>query len=136
MKLSRAFTPLLLAFFLVASPARADRDLVPSMQQSFDVCSDRPAEPAWMQNIALREAYQRVLVQDIYRSQNLERIVRTGSCACAIRFPSWDEAEATFRADHTGADRWEMLKALDQYNRRANEMRTEAKSICEAEGNW
>ena len=31
-----------------------------------------------MQEIPLRQAYQRVLVQDIYRAQNLERVVETG----------------------------------------------------------
>jgi hypothetical protein len=89
-----------------------------------------------MQNIALRDAYQRVLVQDIYRAQNLERIVDTGSCACETRFPSWDEAEATFREHHASAERWQMLQASDRYNRRANEVRLAAKAICDAAGNW
>ena len=56
-----------------------------------------------MENIALRDAYQRVLVQDIYRAQNMERIVETGSCDCATRFPTWDSAEGTFRENHADA---------------------------------
>lgn len=121
---------------LVAFPSLAERNLVPSMENTPDVCSDRPDEPDRMQNIPLRNAYQRVLVQDIYRAQNLERIVETGSCACTIRFPAWDTAEANFQDNHGGAERWEMLQTSDVYNRRANALRLEAKAICEVAGNW
>ncbi len=125
-----------LALVLAASPSSAERNLVPSLERSFDVCPDRPPEPEWMQNIPLRQAYQRVLVQDIYRAQNLERIVETASCDCEIHFPSWDAAEAMFRERHASDERWEMLEASDAYNRRANNVGLEAKAICEAAGNW
>lgn len=125
-----------LALSLLAVPAFAERNLVPTLKRSFNVCPDRPAEPVWIQEIPLRRAYQRVLAQDIYRAQNLERIVETGSCACEIRFPSWDAAEAMFRDRHATAERWEMLQASDAYNRRANDVRLEAKAICETAGNW
>jgi hypothetical protein len=121
---------------MVAPPSTAERNLVPTLERSFDVCPDRPTEPDWMQNIPVRDAYQRVLVQDIYRAQNMERIVETGSCTCELRFPAWDTAEATFRGSHASAERWEMLQASGRYNRRANELRLEAKAICEAAGNW
>ncbi|MDV4169666.1 hypothetical protein [Rhodovulum sp. FJ3] len=125
-----------LALSLLAVPAFAERNLVPTLNRSFNVCPDRPAEPVWIQEIPLRQAYQRVLVQDIYRAQNLERIVETGSCACEIQFPSWDAAEAMFRERHASDERWKMLEASDSYNRRANDVRLEAKAICEAAGNW
>jgi len=125
-----------MALSLLAIPAFAERNLVPTLGRSFNVCPDRPAEPVWMQEIPLRQAYQRVLVQDIYRARNLERIVETGSCACEIRFPSWDAAEAVFRERHASDERWEMLEASDAYNRRANDVRLDAKAICEAAGNW
>lgn len=121
---------------LSALPSAAERNLVPTIGSAPDVCFERPSEPGWMQNIALRDAYQRVLVQDIYRAQNLESIVQTETCNCATRFPSWDHAESTFRETHAGAERWEMLQASDTYNRRANELRPQAQTICEAEGNW
>jgi hypothetical protein len=121
---------------LTSAPGFAERNLVPTLERSFDVCPDRPAEPMWMQEIPLRQAYQRVLVQDIYRAQNLERIVESGSCDCETRFPTWDEAEAVFREQHASDERWEMLEASDAYNRRANNVRIEAKAICEAAGNW
>jgi hypothetical protein len=125
-----------LALSLTPTFAFAERNLVPTLGRSFDVCPDRPAEPVWMQEIPLRQAYQRVLVQDIYRAQNLERIVETESCDCETRFPSWDAAEAVFRERYASDERWEMLQASDAYNRRANDVRLEAKAICEAAGNW
>jgi hypothetical protein len=125
-----------LALSLPAIPAFAERNLVPTLDRSFNVCPDRPAEPVWMQEIPLRQAYQRALVQDIYRAQNLERIVESGSCDCETRFPHWDEAEAVFREVHANDERWEMLQASDAYNRRANAARPAAKAMCEAAGNW
>jgi|TARA_R100000655_G_scaffold40092_1_gene75670 hypothetical protein len=125
-----------LALSLTPTFAVAERNLVPTFDRSFDVCPNRPAEPVWMQEISLRQAYQRVLVQDIYRAQNLERIVETGSCDCEIRFPSWDAAEAVFRESYANNERWELLQASDAYNRRANAARPEARAICDAAGNW
>jgi hypothetical protein len=121
---------------LIAPPTIAESKLIPSSESVPDVCPERPDEPDWMENIALRDAYQRVLVQDIYRAQNIERIVETGSCDCATRFPTWDSAEGTFRENHANADRSEMLQASDTYNRRANDLRSQAQAICEAAGYW
>ena len=134
-------TPLTVAFTgmalsLLAVPAFAERNLVPTLDHSFNVCPGRPAEPSWMQEVPLRQAYQRVLVQDIYRAQNLERIVESGNCDCDTQFPSWDTADGVFREQHASDERWEMLAASDAYNRRANDVRLEAKAICEAAGNW
>ena len=125
-----------LAVSLLAVPALAERNMVPTLDRSFDVCADRPTEPAWMHEIPLRQAYQRVLVQDIYRAQNLERVVEIGNCDCATRFPSWDAAEAVFHESYTSDERWEMLQASDAYNRRANAARPEAQAICDVAGNW
>tara|TARA_R110002073_G_scaffold142512_1_gene294387 strand:+ start:55 stop:468 length:414 start_codon:yes stop_codon:yes gene_type:complete len=124
------------ALGMIALPLVAERNLIPSLESIPDVCSERPNEPDWMENIALRDAYKRVLVQDIYRAQSMARIVKTGSCDCATRFPTWDSAEGTFRENHADADRSEMLQASDTYNRLANDLRPQAQAICEAAGNW
>ena len=134
--MSKSFVQLALLTALLAAPALAERDLVPSLDNAPDICLDRPAEPDWMQNIALREAYKRVLVQDIYRAQNLERVVEEGNCDCDTRFPSWDAAEAVFFERFASAERWEMLEASDGFNRRASAVRSEAMAICEAADNW
>lgn len=136
MRQAQHLTLAALALSLTPAFAVAERNLVPTLDRSFDVCPDRPAEPDWMQEIPLRQVYQRVLVQDIYRAQNLERVVEIGNCDCATRFPSWDAAEAVFRESYASDERWEMLEASDGYNRRANAARTAAKAICEAAGNW
>lgn len=136
MRQAQHLTLAALALSLTPAFAVAERNLVPTLDRSFDVCLDRPAEPVWMQEIPLRQVYQRVLVQDIYRAQNLERVVEIGNCDCATRFPSWDAAEAVFRESYASDERWEMLEASDGYNRRANAARTAAKAICEAAGNW
>jgi hypothetical protein len=125
-----------LAQSMPAGPAIAERNLVPTLERSFDVCPDRPEEPLWMQEIPLRQVYHRVLVQDIYRAQNLERIIETGRCDCETRFPSWQAAEAEFRERYASDKRWEMLQASEGYNRRANTARPEAQAICDAAGNW
>ena len=121
---------------LIAQPSLAENDLIPSLERDYDICPDRPLEPEWMQQIPLREAFQRVLVQDIYRAQSMERIVAMGECTCAIRFLAWDEAVTTFHDNYSDAERWEMLEASDIYNRHANDLRLDAKAICEAAGNW
>jgi hypothetical protein len=129
-------TWLTIALGMIAPPLVAERNLIPSLESIPDVCPERPNEPGWMENIALRDAYQRVLVQDIYRAQSMARIVETGSCDCATRFPTWDTAANTFREKHADADRSEMLQASDTYNCRANDLRPQAQAICEAAGNW
>lgn len=127
---------LVAALVSLCSPSHSEGNLVPTLKDEPDICIDRPQEPDWMQNITVREAYKRVLVQDIYRAQNIERIVETGTCPCETRFPSWDRAEAVFQERFASAERWEMLEASDNFNRRANELRPEAQAICEAAGNW
>ena len=131
-----SFRILVVAMTVASFPAMAQADLVPSLGSGQDICSDRPSEPEWMQSIGLREAYKRVLVQDIYRARSLERIVATGSCSCETRFPTWEAAAAEFRDRFGAAERWEMLEASEDYNRNANALRSEAMEICNAEGNW
>ena len=130
------FAFVMIALIAASEPALGERDLIPSLDNEPDVCVDRPTEPEWMQTIGIREAYTRVLVQDIYRAQNTERIVATGTCACVTRFPAWDAAEAEFRERFASTERWEMLEASAAYNRRANALRPEAIAICETMGNW
>lgn len=136
MRQAQHLTLAALSLSLTPAFAVAERNLVPNLDRSFDVCPDRPAEPVWMQQIPLRQVYHRVLVQDIYRAQNLEQVVEIGNCDCATRFPSWDAAEAVFRESYANNERWELLQASDAYNRRANAARPEAQAICDAAGNW
>lgn len=133
---SRASYLGIMAMIVTITPAMAERNLTPAMESSPDICAERPVEPLWMQSIGVRDAYKRILVQDIYRAKNLERVVTSGSCACDVRFPRWEEAETEFRERFANAERWEMLEASRTYNRHGNTFRAEAMAICEVEGNW
>lgn len=130
------FAFVMIALITASSPALGERNLIPSLDNEPNVCIDRSTEPEWMQTIGVREAYTRVLIQDIYRAQNMERIVASGTCACETRFPAWVAAEAEFHERFASTERWEMLEASNAYNRRANTLRPEAIAICEAMGNW
>lgn len=68
-----------------ATPGTAERNLIPTLDNQPDVCSEQPLEPEWMQNIEMRESYKRLLVQQIYRAESMQRIVDAQSCECATR---------------------------------------------------
>lgn len=121
---------------LSGSIASAERDLVPTLDNQPDVCPDQPLEPEWMRNTEARDAYKRLLVQQIYRFQSMGRIVDAQSCACATRYPSWEAAEAVYFDDYSSADYWEVVEATSDFRRQANELRRVAMPICEAAGNW
>ena len=89
-----------------------------------------------MQNIAVRDAYKRLLVQQIYRAQSMQRIVDAQSCECHTRYPSWDTAEAVYLEAYAASEYWDMVEATSEFRRLANELRLEAMPICETAGNW
>ena len=119
-----------------ASPAWADSHLTPTLDDTPDICPDQPPEPAWMQNIEVRESHNRLLVQQIYRAQSMQRIVEAKECTCATRYPSWDAAQAVFYERFGGAEYWDVVEATSEFRREANVLRLEAMPICQAEGNW
>ena len=119
-----------------AQIVQADSHLVPTLDDPPGVCPDRPPEPAWLRNIAPREAYKRLLVQHIYRARSMQRIVDAGACSCPTRYPSWEAAEAVFVEQFTDAGYWAVTEATSDYRREANRLRLEAMPICEEAGNW
>jgi hypothetical protein len=119
-----------------ATAAAAERNLIPTLDSQPDVCPEQPPEPDWMQNIDVRDSYKRLLVQQIYRAQSMQRIVERQDCACPTRYPAWDNAEAVFFEDFAAAEYWDIVEATSDYRRVANELRPEAVPICEAAGNW
>lgn len=126
-----------LMFALASAPSMAfAQGLVPTMDQQFEFCQDRPLEPEWMGSLPSRENYKRLVIQTIYRAQGLERVVEASECTCATRFPSWDAAVQHFNDRYLGAD-WDVMRdAEDRYLTRFNELRSAAREICEAAGNW
>ncbi len=114
----------------------AERNLVPTLDNQPDTCPDQPPEPGWMQNTETRDAYKRLLVQQIYRAQSMRRIVDAQDCACDTRYPSWAAAEAVYFDRYSSAEYWDVVEATSDFRRQANELRKQALPICEAAGNW
>ncbi len=119
-----------------ATPGTAERNLIPTLDNQPDVCSEQPLEPEWMQNIEMRESYKRLLVKQIYRAESMQRIVDAQSCECATRYPPWEAVEGVFFERYAASEYWDVVEATSEYRKRANELRREAMPICEAEGNW
>lgn len=125
-----------LLLLVSALGAVADRSLVPALEDHPDVCPEQPAEPGWMRDFPAREAHKRLLVQQIYRAQSMERIINAQACSCPTRYPPWDAAERVYFDSYAAADDWAIVEAISDYRRRANASRLRAMPICEAVGNW
>jgi hypothetical protein len=121
---------------LCATAGVAERNLIPTLDNQPDVCPDQPPEPQWMQDIDVRESHERLLIQQIYRAQSMQRIVEAQSCECPTRYPSWEAAEGVFVEHFALSEYWDIVEATSEYRRQANELRREAMPICKAAGNW
>ena len=69
-----------LLVLLGATAGVAERNLIPTLDNRPDVCSEQSPEPEWMQNIDVRESYKRLLIQQIYRAESMKRIVDAQRC--------------------------------------------------------
>ncbi|EAQ11706.1 hypothetical protein RB2654_22503 [Rhodobacterales bacterium HTCC2654] len=121
---------------LSATAGVAERNLTPTRDNPPDVCPDQPPEPQWIQDIDVRGSHKRLLIQQIYRAQSMQRIVEAQSCECPTRYPSWEAAEGVFVEQFAASEYWDIVEATSEYRRQANELRREAIPICEAAGNW
>ena len=125
-----------LLIVLYATAGVAEQNLIPALENQPDVCPDQPPEPQWMQDIDVRDSHKRLLIQQIYRAQSMQRIVETQSCECPTRYPSWEAAEGVFVKHFAASEYWDIVEATSTYRRQANELRRKAMPICEAAGNW
>ena len=131
-------TALLASMVLLSASATAiaDRALPSAMDAEPGTCPDQPTEPQWMQDINIRESHKRLLVQQIYRAESMQRIVDAGNCSCDTRYPSWDAAESVYFEKFAVADYQDVMEATDTYRRLANKIRLKAMPICEVARNW
>lgn len=130
---------LLTIALVVANPmvAIAQSVLTTDTAPAFKFCSDRPAEPQMVQNMPMRDAHKRILVQRMYTSNALQSVVETNDCSCANRFPAWDFTLEQYLETYGGlTERFEVLEVTSQVRRNANEYRKLARPICVEEGNW
>ncbi|EAQ02680.1 hypothetical protein OB2597_18227 [Pseudooceanicola batsensis HTCC2597] len=127
---------LVMAVVTSATSSIAERSQSPARLNTPDVCPDQPPEPEWMREMGPRDAHKRLLIQQIYRAESMQRIVEAQSCECATRYPPWDAAEAEYRDRYATGEYWDIVEATSESRRLANELRKIAKPICEAAGNW
>lgn len=130
------FPSLAIVMVATASIAAAERNLIPTLEREFDVCADRPLEPEWMQSMDQRESHKRLLIQQIYRAQSMERIVTAQDCECETRFPTWEAAQQLYFELYADEEYWPTNSATSEFRREANRLRTQAMPICEQAGNW
>ncbi|WP_188479558.1 hypothetical protein [Primorskyibacter flagellatus] len=124
------------AVIAAATSSIAERSQNPTRFDTPDVCPDQPPEPEWMTEMGPRDAHKRLLIQQIYRAESMQRIVEAQSCECATRYPAWDAAEAEYRDRYATGEYRDIVEATSESRRLANEFRKVAKPICEAAGNW
>ena len=134
---------IVLLVVLGAGPALAEGepdvsiDLTVDMApKQFRICNDRPARPAWMDELHPREAYKALTMMDLYELRALERIAETGDCSCEVRFPEWDGADKEYQ------ERFDALPQPDHTALRLEwvdtrkSLEVSVRQICEGQGNW
>ena len=128
---------------LGAGPALAEgtpgvsTDLTVDMApKQYRICNDRPARPAWMDELHPREAYKALTLMDLYELRAWERIAETEDCSCETRFPGWDEVSVEYAERFATSSNAEHTQAQLQIRRERNDIRQSVQDICEAQGNW
>ena len=104
--------------------------------QQYRICNDRPARPAWMDELHPREAYKAVTMMDLYELRAWERIAETKDCSCEMRFPEWEQASEEYRERFATSSNAEQTQAQLQIRGERNNIRQGVQDICEAQGNW
>ena len=129
-------TPILVTAIVMAPTLTSPQGLVPTTNQEFDVCQERPQQPDWIDNLPSRDAFRGAVIQMIYRAESYRRVIEAGECSCETRFPDWDISIQLFNDNYLGSDRNGLRDARNEYRAQANEMRDAAKVLCEEAGNW
>jgi hypothetical protein len=131
------------AVTLLAAPLAAQtspqvtNDLTVTMSpQQYRICNDRPARPAWMDEVHAREAYKALTLMRLYELRSWEAIKETGDCGCDVRFPSWDAASAEYEERFATSTQAEHTQARLAIRNEQNQIARDVQDICETQGNW
>lgn len=108
----------------------------PRAASEYRTCPDREERPAWAENLDVKEAGRSLLLSEIYKARSYEQVVATGDCSCAIKFPSWDAAEAEYQENYAALDLAAVDRAWGEFQRLSGSLHNEARRICRAQGNW
>ena len=137
-KITLAAAVTLLAAPLAAQTApQVTNDLTVTMSpQQYRICNDRPARPAWMDEVQPRESYKALTLMRLYELRSWEAIKETGDCGCDVRFPSWDAASAEYEERFATSTQAEHTQARLAIRNEQNQIARDVQDICEAQGNW
>ena len=137
-KITRAAAATLLAAPLAAQTSpKVTNDLTVTMTpQQYRICNDRPARPAWMDEVHPREDYKVLTLMDLYELRAWEQIAEAGNCGCDVRFPAWEDASEEFHERYLLASAAEHTAAQRDIRGQRNDLRLAVQEICEAQGNW
>lgn len=132
----KTFNLLLAAAIGLLPTLTAAQGLVPTIEQEYEFCQERPPEPEWMQNIDRRESHKRLLVQSIYRLEGYERVAEVGDCGCETLYPPWDNAVQRFNDNYLHLEQFELMQTRREFQDQGNAIRRSVRTLCEAVGNW
>lgn len=137
------FSNIALLMVLGAGPALAEgapdvsTDLTVDMApKQFRICNDRPARPAWMDELHPREAYKAVTLQKLYELRTWEAILQTGDCGCSTRFPSWESADAEYQEKYGHLPQADQTQARLSIRGEQRQLAPNVEAICREQGNW
>ena len=137
-KITLAAAVTLLATPLAAqtSPQVTNDLTVTITPQQYRICNDRPARPAWMDEVQPRESYKALTLMRLYELRSWEAIKETGDCGCDVRFPSWDVASAEYEERFETSTQAEHTQARLAIRNEQNQIARDVQDLCEAQGNW
>ena len=104
--------------------------------QQYRICNDRPARPAWMDEIHPRQAYRATSVMDLYEIRAWEQIAASRDCSCDKRFPAWDSVDTEYRQQYEGLSQGEHTALRLEWIEKRKQLEPTVRDICDAQGNW
>ena len=108
----------------------------PRSSREYRTCPDREDPPEWAENLEGQEVVRNLLLSEIYKARSYGQIVATGDCSCAVKAPSWGEAEAEYQANYAALDLRAVRETWGEFQRLTGSFHQDARRICRAQNNW
>ena len=104
--------------------------------RQYRICNDRPARPAWMDEIHPRQAYKALTLMRLYELRAWESIKASSDCGCDVRFPAWEAASEEYEGRLSASTQAEHTQARLALRDQQNQIARDVQDLCEAQGNW
>lgn len=89
-----------------------------------------PGRPDWLIEMNPATTNERALVNAMYQHRWSTAVVTEEDCACALRYPYWDDVIADFEARYAGLGRQELFEAVRPYHAEHHQQVSKARAIC------